>query len=167
MNATQRLSGLATLLLSLAGCANDDWEYRPRDAGVRSSDAPRGDVMIPRDGTIGTDVVRTDLGTMGTDVTMGSDVGFIDAGASDTGSEEADVALPVDAGSVDVGTVDIGVEAPDSGPPPTGLTLRAHGIASTAGAGAGAGSLRLTETGFEFSGRTCAGSLCLAGGLVP
>jgi len=101
--------------------------------------------MLPRDGTIGTDVM------------MGSDVGFIDAGASDTGSEGADVVIPVDTG----------VEAPDSGPPPTGLTLRAHGIASTAGAGAGAGSLRLTETGFEIGDRTCASSLCLAGGLVP
>jgi len=161
VSAMLRLGHLATLLLSLAGCANDDWEYRPRDAGARSSDAPRVDVVIPRDGTIGTDVARTDLGPIGTDVVIGSDVGFIDAGVTDTGSGEADVAI-----TVDVGTVDTGVETPDSGLPPTGLTLRAHGIASTAGAGA-SGSLRLTETGFEFSGRTCASSLCLAGGLVP
>ena len=162
MSATQRLGRLATLLLSLAGCANDDWEFRPRDAGARPSDAARVDVVIPRDGTIGTDVTRTDLGPIGTDVVIGSDVGFIDAGAIDTGSVGTDVVV-----TVDVGTVDTGVETPDSGLPPTGLTLRAHGIASTAGAGASAGSLRLTETGFEFSGRTCASSLCLAGGLVP
>jgi hypothetical protein len=148
VSATRRLGRLATLLLSLAGCANDDWEFRPRDSGARPSDAARVDVVIPRDGTIGTDVARTDLGPIGTDVVIGSDVGFVDAGASDTGSVETDVATP------------------DSGPPPTGLTLRAHGIASTAGAGA-EGSLRLTETGFEFSDRTCASSLCLAGGLVP
>jgi len=161
VSATQRLGLLATLLLSLAGCANDDWEYRPRDAGARPSDAARVDVVIPRDGTIGTDVMRTDLGPIGTDVVIGSDVGFIDAGVTDTGSGEADVVAPIDAG-----TVDTGVETPDTGLSPTGLTLRAHGIASTAGAGA-SGSLRLTETGFEFSGRTCASSLCLAGGLVP
>lgn len=162
MNATQRLGCLATLLLSLAGCANDDWVFRPHDAEAQSPDVPFVDGMIAGDGPVRADVLRTDLGPIGNDVPVGPDVGFIDAGAPDTGSEESDAAV-----AVDVGFVDTGVGAPDSGLPSTGLTLRSHGIASTAGAGAAAGSLRLTESGFEFSGRACASSLCLAGGLVP
>lgn len=132
------------LLAALAGCANDDWTYRPRDAAVAAdtgpvTDAARVDVGTQRDAVTANDVTRSDGGM------VGPDVGFIDAGLP-TG----DVILVVDTGA-----------------PATGLALRAQGFATVAGQSSPVGTLRLTETGFEIGDRACVGSLCLAGGLVP
>jgi hypothetical protein len=62
--------------------------------------------------------------------------------------------------------VDGGMDT-DTGPVTTGLTLRAHGIATLEGGSSAVGTLRLSETGFEMGERGCVGALCLVGGLVP
>ncbi len=138
-------------MLALAGCANDDWVFRARDAAVVALDARRLDAAATGDRPTGTDVTVTDRGTPTGDVATSSDLGIRDAGMSEDG------AVPPD----------LGVTIPDSGTTLTGLRMRVQGIASTAGLGSGSGSLRLTETGFEMGSRTCVGGLCMAGGLVP
>ncbi len=78
-----------------------------------------------------------------------------------------------DAGGVDVVTPgdvpaarDVGTET-DAGPMPTGLTVRAQGVATSGAASATVGTLRVSETGFEVGERGCVGTLCVVGGLVP
>ncbi len=137
------------LLMSLVGCANDDWTFRPRDASAAtdvraSTDRPVADVASPRDAPINPDAPRVDTGTIGPDVVVTADLGVVDAGFP-----EFDVVIA------------------DSGTTPTGLSLRAQGSATIADQGSAVGSLRLMETGFEIGDRACVGSLCLAGGLVP
>jgi len=55
----------------------------------------------------------------------------------------------------------------DAGPMPTGLTVRAQGVATSAAASATVGTLRVSEAGFEAGERGCVGTLCVVGGLVP
>lgn len=124
----------------LAGCADDDWVYRPRDGGSARLDAG----VVRADGAVG-------------DRTVAGDV------PRDDGTE-------TDAGVVTQGDVpterDVGAGT-DTGPMPTGLTVRVQGIATSAGGSASVGTLRVSETVFEMGGRTCVGTLCAVGGLVP
>jgi hypothetical protein len=69
------------------------------------------------------------------------------------------------AGPVDVQTGEDG--ATDAGPLPTGITVRAAGLATVGGGSATVGTLRVSETGFEVGERVCVGTLCAVGGLVP
>ena len=126
MSARWRRAAAGVALL--AGCADDEWRYRPRDAGAGRIDVG---VTMP-------DGAMTDRGVVREDGT---------------------------AGPLDVPTGEDG--ATDAGTPPTGITVRAAGLATAAGGSATAGTLRLSETGFEVGERVCVGTLCAAGGLVP
>ncbi len=133
-----RFRGAIAALLGLLACRDDPWVFRPLD-GAPAGDAATSDRAPPTD----TDDAATRL-----------DVA--DATPSDVPAAEDRVgndALPDAA-------------LPDAALPGT-LTLRSAGFVSTAANVPSAGGLRLSETGFEFGSRTCAGSLCLVGGLTP
>jgi len=119
----------------LGACSDEEWIYRPRDAGGARMDAG----AVRSDGAVG------DRGAVG------------DLGVSDVG-----VVTPGDVPT----TLDAGMGA-DAGPMPTGLTLRAQGVATSGAASATVGALRVSETGFEVGERGCVGTLCAVGGLVP
>lgn len=124
----------------LGACSDEEWIYRPRDAGSARMDAG----MVRSDGAVG------DRGGMG------------DAGVGDAGVGDVGVVTPGDVPtSLDGGT------GADAGPMPTGLTLRAQGAATSGAASATVGTLRVSETGFEVGERSCVGTLCAVGGLVP
>jgi hypothetical protein len=134
----------------LAGCADADWLYRPRDAGAARLDSR---VVVP-DGAVGDRGIASDV-----DVVTTSDVPLILDSRTD-----ADVGVIT---QDDVPTErDVGAGT-DTGPIPTGLTVRAQGMATSAGGSATVGTLRVSETGFEVGERGCVGTLCVVGGLVP
>lgn len=124
----------------LAGCADEDWVYRPRDGGSARLDAG----VVRTDGAVGD---RTVAGDVPRDLGAETDAGVIT--------------------QVDVPTERDVVAGTDAGPMPTGLNVRVQGIATSAGGSASVGTLRLSETGFEMGERSCVGTLCAVGGLVP
>lgn len=74
---------------------------------------------------------------------------------------------PDGAASADIASVtDTGVTDLDAGPPGP-LRLRAQGFSSGGIIAQGGGSLRLVEWGFEQGQTTCAGTLCVTGGVTP
>ncbi|MDO9021800.1 MAG: hypothetical protein Q7V43_33040 [Myxococcales bacterium] len=130
----------------LAGCSDDEWLYRPRDAGARMDS-----VVVVTDGAVADRGVTSDTGGMTTgDVPTERDVGAAADAPSGDVPMERDAGTDVDAGQV-----------------ATGLAVRAQGLASTESGSAAVGMLRVSETGFELGERGCAGSLCVVGGLVP
>ena len=150
MRATLRWGRLAVGAVLLAGCSDEDWLYRPRDAGTARLDSG----VVVSDGAAGDHGAALDLGVVPpTDVPLildsrtDADVGVI---------TQDDVPTERDVGA---GT--------DTGPIPTGLTVRAQGMATSAGGSATVGTLRVSETGFEMGERGCVGTLCVVGGLVP
>lgn len=132
-------------LLTLSACNDDDWTFRPRDAGA-VIDAPTGDGPPPLDGPS-----LIDSG-------MQADQPRTDA------LPDNDSVVPLDA------TSPSDVLAPDASVPDastTGLTLRASGFTTTGSEPQTMGTLRLTETGFEIAERVCVGTLCVVGGFLP
>lgn len=126
-------------VLALSACQDDAWTYRPRDAGA-VLDVSRADGGGPGDGGAPDAVVAPDGAS---DAAVGADV-------------------PVDG--------DGGVVTPDAVSPDgssTGLALRAIGFVTTGAEPQRTGTLRLSETGFEFSERTCVGTLCSVAGFLP
>lgn len=130
MSAARRCGWVAVGAVLLGGCSDEEWIYRPRDAGRARLDAG----VAMSDGAVGDRGVVTDVDV----VTPG------------------DVPTPRD----------VGMET-DAGPMPTGLTVRAQGVATSGAASATVGTLRVSETGFEVGERGCVGTLCAVGGLVP
>lgn len=150
MSRGQRWGWVAVGVVLLAGCSDEDWLYRPRDAGAARLDSG----VVVSDGAVGDRGVAGDV-----DVVTPGDVPTTRDGGTD-----------VDVGVItqdDVPTErDVGAGA-DTGPIPTGLTVRAQGMATSAGGSATVGTLRVSETGFEMGERGCVGTLCVVGGLVP
>lgn len=105
----------------------------------------------------------TDRGLV-TDQTVPNEVGV----ATDAPMREDDVGTTDDrpAGADVVAVMDGGAIELDAGPPGP-LRLRAQGFSSGGIVAEAGGSMRLVEWGFEQGQTTCAGTLCVTGGLVP
>ena len=137
-----RRSGLALALLALAGCAHDDWTFRPlvdgADAAPVVSDA-RVDALRE---------AEVSLADAALDASADAPA---EVSGEDAAVDVVDAALPV-------------ADVPDAVVLP-GLALRAGDFVTAAGAPATVGTLRLVEGGFAWGARVCSDGLCLTGGL--
>ena len=141
--------------LALAGCAHDDWTFRPLaddaevDAAPTMPDAPAVDAAAP-------------------DAPVVDGAAAPDAPTDAASPPEVSVAdVPLEAAGEDVARADASL-APDAPevPTPPGLALRVAGFATVAAAPAvPPRGLRLVEGGFAGSARVCSDGLCMTGGL--
>lgn len=145
--------GAFAAVLGLFACQDDPWIFRPLD-GAPAGDAVTSDQAPPAD--VDDAATRLDVA----DATP-SDVPVAEDRVGNDALPDAAIA---DAALPDAALPDAAL--PDAAMPGT-LTLRSAGFVSTAANVPSSGGLRLSETGFEFGSRTCAGSLCLVGGLTP